>query len=743
MGCQEGYEGDMCNTSCRNGQYGEDCALTCGHCLGSEPCHHINGSCPRGCQKGFIGDKCLKDRSAMDVVNDNLQRFTIILFILCPVVGLMVISLCVLTNVYISRKRKRKSEREVQSKCQDTEEHVNTDIEDEESRQSLAENSLYATVQRSAKNIKTNDLLAVIKSMENNKDKGFSEEYYSIPYGEQSFIICNVGKRQENIPKNRFKTIYPYDHSRVVLQSSTNGDYINADFIKNTNGDTAYIASQGPKPKTVGDFWQMVWQENVFVIAMVTNLKEGDKKKCQRYWPLAEENEMLVGTFSIQLFSEKTYANFEVHHLKVTNKKIQEIRQITHLQYTSWPDHDSPSPLELLEYYRYVSRAMQQHPEQKLLVHCSAGIGRTGTFIALDALHRQGVEKGRINIVEYIHTMRMDRMNMIQNLSQYKFLYYALYESFQTGSHNLSKRSFVQEVDSQRQLVEYTGLPNFRMEYNDLESLKRTFNESEKQTAIQNFHLNMTKNVLPADNKRIILSSYVPGRGTYYNAVPISSFTTKDCIIAGQYPVQGAGVDLIRLLVDQDCSSLVLTHPLSEIPHSREWFSDSLLNYRVEVHPQSKLTACVNKSAVKIEQLSSKSWHKMSIYEITTWNENFPKVLLDIIRCVRIEEHIDQQNKLVVLSRDGASRCGEFCAVYNAIQQLQQDQEVDMFTIVRQLQSRRPEMISHVNEYLLCCHSAAEFIKSEPKDTYQNFPCKEDENVYANTFKCSKSQITH
>uniref|UniRef100_A0A8W8NYK4 Receptor-type tyrosine-protein phosphatase mu n=1 Tax=Magallana gigas TaxID=29159 RepID=A0A8W8NYK4_MAGGI len=502
-----------------------------------------------------------------------------------------------------------------------------------------------------------------------------------------------------------------------------NGDYINANFIKNTDGDAVYIASQRPKPKTVGDFWQMVWQENVFVISMVTNLKEGDKIKCKRYWPTS---------------GDKNIRQFSTHNLKLINRETQESRQITHLQYTSWPDHGTPNPLELLSFYHYVSRAMEQHPEQKLVVHCSAGIGRTGTFIALDALHRQGVKKGKINTVEYVHTMREDRMNMIQNTNQYKFLYHALYESFRTGCHVLRKDNFVQEMEAQMKSDKATNLSNFRTEFKEPDSMRKYFDESEKQIGLQNLKLNMTDNVLPADKMRIILSSHVPGRETYYNAVPISTFTTKDCIIAGQYPVQGAGIDLIRLLVDQECSSLILTHPLSEIPHSGSWFSGALFNYRVEFGPMTKLSADVNKNNVRIKPPSSKGFHKVSMYEITAWNptENLPQVLLDAVKRIQLCELVDPERKLTILSRDGATRCGEFCAVYNAIQQLQQDQEVDMLNIVRQLQSRRPEMISDLNGYLLCCQAVAEFIKSDSEDTYMNSASNTvtvEENMYANT----------
>uniref|UniRef100_A0A8W8NSI4 protein-tyrosine-phosphatase n=1 Tax=Magallana gigas TaxID=29159 RepID=A0A8W8NSI4_MAGGI len=718
--CAVGYQGLKCEKTCDATWFGAGCKFQCGHCIGEDNCHHVNGSCLLGCQKGFTGDLCFNRTQRIEVTPPDTLDLTVVLLIVCPVAGLLFIALCVVTMVFLSRHRhgKQKNKR-TDEKFHKIEEQDN---EDEESPETLDDTILYTTVQIRSKSIKTADLLSVIKSMGDDTDKGFTEEFNSIPYGEQSDILCTVGKLPENIPKNRFKTTFPYDHSRVVLQFSKNGDYINANFIKNTDGDAVYIASQGPKPKTVGDFWKMIWQENVFVIAMVTNLKEGDKIKCERYWPTSGDSKMLLEIFTVQLFSERIYANFSTHNLKLFNRETQETRQITHLQYTSWPDHGTPNPLELLSFYHYVSRAMEQHPEQKLVVHCSAGIGRTGTFIALDALHREGVKKGKINIVEYVHTMREDRMNMIQNTNQYKFLYHALYESFRTGCHVLKKDVFVQEMDAQMQSDKATNLSNFRTEFKELDSMRRIFDENEKRIGIQNLKLNMTENVLPADKLRIILSSHVPERGTYYNAVPISTFTTKDCIIAGQYPVQGAGIDLIRLLVDQDCSSLVLTHPLSEIPHSGGWFSDPSFNYRVEVGAVTKMSADVNKCNVRIKPPSSKGWHKVSMYEIKTWNptENLPQVLLDAVKRIQLCELVDPERKLAILSRDGASRCGEFCAVYNAIQQLQQDQEVDMFTIVRQLQSRRPEMISDLNEYLLCCQAVAEFIKSDSDDTYMN-----------------------
>uniref|UniRef100_K1QP19 Receptor-type tyrosine-protein phosphatase mu n=1 Tax=Magallana gigas TaxID=29159 RepID=K1QP19_MAGGI len=353
----------------------------------------------------------------------------------------------------------------------------------------------------------------------------------------------------------------------------------------NTYRQPAYIAAQGPIVSTIEDFWQMVWQEDVYVIAMVTNLSEGGTIKCAKYWPDNTGDKIKIDIFGIQLDSEKTYSSFLIHQLQLTNLKTKASRQITHLQYTSWPDHGTPDPLELLMYHQYVTKAMRKHPENKLLVHCSAGIGRTGTFIALDALYRHGIKEGSINIVEYVHTMREDRMNMIQNLDQYKFLYRALYESLRATIHPFSKEKFLDEVKSVLSSDNTVNLSNLRIQFKELDSLKPVFQENEKSSGFENMTLNMTGSVLPADRIRIILSSHVKGRGTYYNAVPVSTFTMRDCVITGQYPVPGAAVDLIRLLVDQECSTLISTSPLSEVPSEEFMFSCQTVSQFIEQNP--------------------------------------------------------------------------------------------------------------------------------------------------------------
>nr|XP_022311497.1 uncharacterized protein LOC111116787 isoform X2 [Crassostrea virginica] len=726
--CKPGWDNEICNETCKKGMYGQDCRVPCGAC--NDDCLPTNGSCPGGCRTGFVGEKCTVRH--LEITASSEKTFEAdasgsIVAALSVLLALMIISIIVIFVVW--RKRFGEKEREEHIPLQNVARSDEAGENDEQNDEPLT----------SSKCIKITDLPAVISLLEKDSNKGFQEEFQAIPYGEQPQIACTIGKLPENVPKNRFKTTFPYDHSRVVILGSKQGDYINANYIKNADSEVIYIAAQGPKPNTIVDFWKMVWQENVYVIAMVTNLTEGRKLKCEKYWPHSSTSHMTKEHFILRLTSQKTYANFVVHNLEILNRENNETRHVTHLQYTAWPDHGTPTPLELLVFYHYVSRAKDIHPENKLLVHCSAGIGRTGTFIALDALHRQGQTTGRINIVEYVHTMREDRMNMIQNANQYGFLYEVLYQSFRTKSYITAKNIFVQEVESIKDKA--VNLSNFKKEFQELDCLRPVFSEDDLSVAKTQHKLNMTQDVLPADSMRVILTSYVAGRDTYYNAVPVSSFITKDCIISAQYPVPSASVDLIRLLVDHECSILVSMNPLSSIPSSKEWFKkDTLQGYRVEVYRTETLSENVLRSTMNVKAPTRDNWHKVSVYQVTTWmsTQNLPsdvRAVVDAVRFVQSSETIDAEHKMVVLSRDGATGCGVFCAVYNALQQLTQDEEVDLFTIVRLLQTRRPQMISDMNEYFFCCRALAELVNSGADNLYTNSASvctQEEENLYAN-----------
>uniref|UniRef100_A0A663DML4 Tyrosine-protein phosphatase non-receptor type 13 n=1 Tax=Aquila chrysaetos chrysaetos TaxID=223781 RepID=A0A663DML4_AQUCH len=196
---------------------------------------------------------------------------------------------------------------------------------------------------------------------------------------------CLIGQAKENRRKNRYKNILPYDTTRVPL--GIEGGYINASFIRMPvgNEEFTYIACQGPLPTTVADFWQMVWEQNCTVIAMMTQEVEGEKIKCQRYWPdVLNKTTMINDRLWLTLVRLQQLKGFIIRVLELKEIQTGEVRHISHLNFIAWPDHDTPSqPDDLLTFISYMRHVHKSGP---IITHCSAGIGRSGTLICIDVV---------------------------------------------------------------------------------------------------------------------------------------------------------------------------------------------------------------------------------------------------------------------------------------------------------------------------------------------------------------------
>uniref|UniRef100_A0A672Q0N2 Tyrosine-protein phosphatase non-receptor type 13-like n=1 Tax=Sinocyclocheilus grahami TaxID=75366 RepID=A0A672Q0N2_SINGR len=225
---------------------------------------------------------------------------------------------------------------------------------------------------------------------------------------------CLIGQTKENKKKNRYKNIVPFDTTRVML--GKDGGYINANFIKMPVKDEnfLYIACQGPLPTTLGDFWQMVWEQKSNVIAMMTQEVEGGKVKCQRYWPDTPRSPAMVDDrLQITLVKDQHLDNFVI--------RLIEIQRVTHLNYTGWPDHGTPTqPEQLLTFISYMRHIHQSGP---IITHCSAGIGRSGTLICIDVVLGLISKDADFDISDVVRTMRLQRQGMVQTEEQYIFCY--------------------------------------------------------------------------------------------------------------------------------------------------------------------------------------------------------------------------------------------------------------------------------------------------------------------------------
>nr|XP_055153051.1 tyrosine-protein phosphatase non-receptor type 13 isoform X11 [Symphalangus syndactylus] len=233
---------------------------------------------------------------------------------------------------------------------------------------------------------------------------------------------CLIGQTKENRRKNRYKNILPYDATRVPLGDE--GGYINASFIKIPVGkeEFVYIACQGPLPTTVGDFWQMIWEQKSTVIAMMTQEVEGEKIKCQRYWPnILGKTTMVSNRLRLTLVRMQQLKGFVVRAMTLEDIQTREVRHISHLNFTAWPDHDTPSqPDDLLTFISYMRHIHRSGP---IITHCSAGIGRSGTLICIDVVLGLISQDLDFDISDLVRCMRLQRHGMVQTEDQYIFCY--------------------------------------------------------------------------------------------------------------------------------------------------------------------------------------------------------------------------------------------------------------------------------------------------------------------------------
>ncbi|XP_058289073.1 tyrosine-protein phosphatase non-receptor type 13 isoform X12 [Hylobates moloch] len=266
------------------------------------------------------------------------------------------------------------------------------------------------------------NLKSVIRALRGLLDQGIPSKELENLQELKPLDQCLIGQTKENRRKNRYKNILPYDATRVPLGDE--GGYINASFIKIPVGkeEFVYIACQGPLPTTVGDFWQMIWEQKSTVIAMMTQEVEGEKIKCQRYWPnILGKTTMVSNRLRLTLVRMQQLKGFVVRAMTLEDIQTREVRRISHLNFTAWPDHDTPSqPDDLLTFISYMRHIHRSGP---IITHCSAGIGRSGTLICIDVVLGLISQDLDFDISDLVRCMRLQRHGMVQTEDQYIFCY--------------------------------------------------------------------------------------------------------------------------------------------------------------------------------------------------------------------------------------------------------------------------------------------------------------------------------
>ncbi|XP_031794203.1 receptor-type tyrosine-protein phosphatase O isoform X2 [Sarcophilus harrisii] len=272
--------------------------------------------------------------------------------------------------------------------------------------------------------VQLDDFDTYIKEMAKDSDYKFS-----LQFEELKLIGLDIPHFAADLPlnrcKNRYTNILPYDFSRVRLVSMNEeegADYINANYIPGYNLPQEYIATQGPLPETRNDFWKMVLQQKSQIIVMLTQCNEKRRVKCDHYWPFTEEP-IAYGDITVEMTSEEEHSDWAYRSFRISY--ADEMLDVMHFNYTAWPDHGVPTTNAAESIMQFVQMVRQHSTKSRgpMIIHCSAGVGRTGTFIALDRLLQHVCDHEYVDILGLVSDMRSYRMSMVQTEEQYIFIH--------------------------------------------------------------------------------------------------------------------------------------------------------------------------------------------------------------------------------------------------------------------------------------------------------------------------------
>jgi protein tyrosine phosphatase len=290
---------------------------------------------------------------------------------------------------------------------------------------------------------------------------GFIREYTTIMEGRDKTSLASHLEPHKAL--NRYNNITAYDETRVKItpkEESGNTDYVNANHIHGYNHPNKYIASQGPVPAAFNGFWQMIWENKIPTIVMVTNEVEGGKLKCHRYWPEGEQGNMKTyGAYNIQMTDQEVFTLYIKRKFNLTEVKTRETREVIQYCYTAWPDHGVPDTTQ--EVLQFRTTVKKDHPEEDIMcVHCSAGVGRTGTFIGLDRYLDSCADlNDDMTVLDLVREMRSARNFMVQAQAQYVYLYEASRDGLSMLYEKASREAgYAQANEEEKQQVDVQEL---------------------------------------------------------------------------------------------------------------------------------------------------------------------------------------------------------------------------------------------------------------------------------------------
>ncbi|KAF3819924.1 hypothetical protein GH733_015433 [Mirounga leonina] len=409
------------------------------------------------------------------------------------------------------------------------------------------------------------DLADNIERLKANDGLKFSQEYESIDPGQQ--FTWENSNLEVNKPKNRYANVIAYDHSRVILTSIDavpGSDYINANYIDGYRKQNAYIATQGPLPETMGDFWRMVWEQRTATVVMMTRLEEKSRVKCDQYWP-ARGTET-YGLIQVTLLDTVELATYTVRTFALHKSGSSEKRELRQFQFMAWPDHGVPEyPTPILAFLRRV-KACNPLDAGPMVVHCSAGVGRTGCFIVIDAMLERMKHEKTVDIYGHVTCMRSQRNYMVQTEDQYVFIHEALLEAATCGHTEVPARSLYAHIQKLGQVPPGESVTAMELEFKLLASSKAHTSRFISANLPCNKFKNRLVNIMPYELTRVCLQPIRGVEGSdYINASFLDGYRQQKAYIATQGPLAESTEDFWRMLWEHNSTIIVMLTRLREM----------------------------------------------------------------------------------------------------------------------------------------------------------------------------------
>ncbi|XP_039648651.1 protein tyrosine phosphatase receptor type Db isoform X17 [Perca fluviatilis] len=555
-----------------------------------------------------------------------------------------------------------------------------------------------------------------------NDNLKFSQEYESIDPGQQ--FTWENSNLEVNKPKNRYANVIAYDHSRVILSSIEGvpgSDYINANYIDGYRRQNAYIATQGSLPETFGEFWRMVWEQHTANIIMMTKLEEKSRVKCDQYWPTRGTE--TYGLIQITLLDTVELATYSVRTFALYKSGSNEKREVRHFQFTAWPDHGVPEhPTPFLAFLRRV-KACNPPDAGPMVVHCSAGVGRTGCFIVIDAMAERIKHEKTIDIYGHVTLMRSQRNYMVQTEDQYIFIHDALLEAVTCGNTEVPARNLYSYIQKLTQIEPGENVTGMELEFKRLASAKAHTSRFVSANLPCNKFKNRLVNIMPYETTRVCLQPIRGVEGSdYINASFIDGYRQQKAYIATQGPLAETTEDYWRMLWEHNSTIVVMLTKLREMGREKchqYWPAERSARYQyfvVDPMAEYNMPQYILRE-FKVTDARDGQSRTVRQFQFTDWPEQgVPKSgegFIDFIGQVhKTKEQFGQDGPITVHCSAGVGRTGVFITLSIVLERMRYEGVVDIFQTVKMLRTQRPATVQTEDQYQFCYRASLEYLGS-------------------------------